>query len=104
MSSHQQLTPAILADPDALRQYPAGVPPAGVIPNFAHPQSRGSILIVVGGVMIALMVIFLANRAYTKARIIRRYSWDDLTVSLSFLGAIALYIFCAWGKPPSARP
>lgn len=96
----QQLTPAILADPDVLRQYPAGVPPIGVTPNFAHPESRGPILVIVGGLMVALMMLFLANRVYTKARIVRRFSWDDLTVSLSALGGLAMYISCCWGKLP----
>lgn len=96
----QQLTPAILADPDALRQYPAGVPPTGVTPNFAHPESRGAILVIVGGLMVALMTLFLANRVYTKAVIIRRFFWDDLTVSFSALGGVALYISCCWGKIP----
>lgn len=96
----QQLTPAALADPDILRQYPAGVPPAGVTPNFAHPESRGAILVIVGGLMFALMTLLLANRIYTKAIIVRRFSWDDLTVSLSALGGVALYICCCWGKLP----
>ena len=96
-----QLTPAMLADPEIQRQYPAAEPPPGVIPNFAHPENRGPILVTVGGLMLSLMVIFLVNRLYTKARIVQKYSWDDLTVSLSALGAMALYIMCCWGKLPS---
>lgn len=94
----QQLTPAILADPNALRQYPAGVPPTGVSPNFAHPENRGPILFIVGGLLVALMTLFLANRVYTKAMIVRRFSWDDLTVSLSALGGVVMYICCCLGK------
>ena len=93
-----QLTPAVLANPEILSQYPAGVPPPGVIPNYAHPENRGPALVAVGGVMLVLMMGFLMNRLYTKARIVRKFSWDDLTVSLSALGAIALYIMCCWGK------
>ena len=96
-----QLTPAILADPNALRQYPAAAPPPGVTPNFAHPESRGPTLVAVGGVMIALIATLLANRIYTKAKIVRKFSWDDLTVSLAALGALALYIVCCWGRLPS---
>lgn len=96
-----QLTPAILADPDALRQYPASAPPPGITPNFGHPENRGPVLIAVGGLMIALMTILLAIRIYTKARIVRKFSWDDLTVSLAALGAIAMYVAFCWGKPPS---
>lgn len=99
-----QLTPAVLADPDALRQYPASEPPPGVTPNFAHPQNRGPILVAVGGLMIAFMMVLLANRMYTKASIVRKFSWDDLTVSLSALGAIALYILGCLGKPLSLKP
>ena len=97
------LTPDILADPDALRQYPAAVPPTGVTPNFAHPESRGSRLVIVGGLMVALMTLFLASRVYTKAKIIRRFSWDDLTVSLAALGGIAVFISYCWRKLPLTR-
>ena len=88
----------MLADPEILSQIPGGTPPAGLVPNFAHPANQGPTLIAVGGVMIALMMGFLMNRLYTKARIVRKFSWDDLTVSLSALGAIALYTMCCWGQ------
>ena len=100
--AHQQLTPAILSDPNALA-HPAGEPPAGIVPDFAHPKSRGPILIIVGGIMVTLMMLALTNRAYTKARIVRKFSWDDVTVVLAALGGIVFYTCCCWGKQYSSH-
>lgn len=93
-----QLTPAMLADTNLLRQYPAGEPPPGIRPDFLYPENRGPILIAVGGLMISLMIPLLINRMYTKACIVRKFAWDDLTVLLSALGAIALYTICCCGR------
>ena len=43
-------------------------------------------------------MVFVAIRVYTKLAIIRKVSWDDLTISFSALGAIALYVLFLWRK------
>lgn len=93
-----QLTPAMLADTSSLRQYPAGEPPPGISPDFLNPENQGPILVAVGGLMISFMIPLLINRIYTKTCIVRKFAWDDLTVSLSALGAIALYTICCCGR------
>ena len=90
-----QISPASLNDPNFL-QLPALKPPPGIIPNFGHPRNRGPVLIIVNGVLLALMMTFIALRAYTKLAIVRKFSWDDLTVSLSALGATTLYVVSVW--------
>ena len=55
-------------------------------------------LIIVNGILLALMMIFIAIRFYTKLAVIRKVSWDDLTASLSALGPITLYVLFVWGK------
>ena len=72
--------------------------PPGVIPDFAHPRNREPVFIIVNGILLALMMIFIAIRFYTKLAIIRKVSWDDLTASLSALGAITLYVLFFWRK------
>lgn len=89
-----------LSDP-AILQYPAATPPPGVTPNFTHPDSKGPELVVGGGVLLAIMMISITIRVYTKLHIINKFSWDDLTIFLSALGSIALYGACIWrGSTP----
>ena len=79
-------------------QLPALRPPPGVFPNFEDPSSRGPVLIIVNGVLLGLMTVFIAVRIYTKLCLIQKASWDDLTVSLSVLGVLWLYVNHVWGK------
>ena len=90
------LSPSQFQDPAFLR-LPALPPPPGVTPNFAHPEDRGPVLVFVGGILSALMLIFIGVRAYTKLVIVRRVSWDDLTISFSAFSAFGLYIMFVWG-------
>lgn len=85
-----------LEDP-AVFNLPGLKPPPGVTPDFMHPRNRGPVLIIVNGILLALMMILIATRFYTKLAIIRKVSWDDLTASLSALGAITLYILFGGG-------
>ena len=93
----QQITTYDPQDPASL-QLPALQPPPGVVPNFTDPKNKGPTLIIVGAILLAIVVILLANRAYTKIHIVRRASWDDLTAFLSALGAIAWYTICVLRK------
>lgn len=75
----QQTSASMFQDP-AFLQLPALTPPRGVIPNFANPENRGPTLIIVGAILLTLVIIALAVRAYAKIRIVRKASWDDLTI------------------------
>ena len=52
-------------------------PPPGVTPNFADPQTRTNIFIVVYAVFTSLVVLFVSLRLYAKMWIIRSIGWDD---------------------------
>ena len=93
----QEIPTGDLQDP-AFLQLSALQPPPGVTPNFTDPENKGPTLIIVGAILLAFVVILLANRAYTKIHIVQKASWDDLTVFLSALGAIVWYTFCVLGK------
>lgn len=88
----QSLPVSSLGEP-AVSRLPGLTPPPGTTPDFTDAESRGSVLIIVNGILLVVMAIFMVIRAYTKLVIIRKLSWDDLTVSLSALGAFALYGF-----------
>ena len=93
----QPISPLSLEDP-AVFHLPGLPPPPGITANFTHPRNRGPVLIIVNGTLLGLMMIFIAIRVYTKLAIIRKVSWDDLTISFSALGAITLYILFVWRK------
>jgi hypothetical protein len=57
--------------------FPAGIPPEGVIPNHINPKSTGNTLIVASSVLLGIMMGFVFNRIYVKTCIARRFSWDD---------------------------
>ena len=82
----------------AVLQLPALKPPPGTTPNFTNAEDRGAVLTIVNGFLLVVMAIFMVIRAYTKSVIIRKLSWDDLTVSISAFGAFALYGFLVWRK------
>lgn len=60
-----------------LSEIPAGKPPAGVKPNFVDPKSLANAIITVNAVFLALMLIFLTLRIYTKAVLLHNLWWDD---------------------------
>ena len=93
----QPLLNSASGDP-AVLQLPALEPPPGTAPNFTNAENRGAVPIIVNGILLAVMAMFMMIRAYTKSVIIRKLSWDDLTVSFSAFGAFALYGFLVWGK------
>ena len=64
-----------------LARTPAGIPPPGVVPNFASPHTNGPTLITVGSISLAIMMCSVAVRNYTKVVIVRKYSPDDCELS-----------------------
>lgn len=59
-------------DPAHLANYPALLPPDGLIPNFVDPFTRGPVIIIVGSILIALMMVFVVIRIYIKTCINRK--------------------------------
>lgn len=58
-------------------QVPALTPPAGVIPNFIDAETRAPLVRSVACVTMALMLVFLTLRMYTRFRIIGSFDADD---------------------------
>ncbi|KAH8654975.1 hypothetical protein BGZ60DRAFT_532605 [Tricladium varicosporioides] len=75
--------------PEVLAQYPAMKPPLGVKSNFINPPSQQPALIILNAVFLALMVIVVAIRLYSKARILRTIGWDDYTCAMAALASTA---------------
>lgn len=75
---------AIPADvnPALLANYPAMLPPDGVTSNFVDPYTRGPVITIVGSILIAIMMIFVVVRIYTKTCINRKLHWDDCQTSV----------------------
>ncbi|MCJ1285460.1 hypothetical protein MMC26_004800 [Xylographa opegraphella] len=88
------LTPEEL---NALSSVPALAPPPGVESQFVDPQNQTLSFLLVTSILFGVMTIFFVNRIYTKAFIIRKYTWDDLTIIIAFTSSIAYYVVCIWG-------
>ena len=63
--------------PLSLADIPAAPPPPGVIPNYVNPYSEGPVLIIVGSIFVAIMLLFVSVRIYTKVKIVGKSSPDD---------------------------
>ena len=70
------LTPEEL---NALSDVPALSPPPGIQSNFVNPQNQTLSFLLVTSILFGMMGIFFVNRVYTKAFIIKKYTWDDRT-------------------------
>ncbi|MCJ1437582.1 hypothetical protein MMC27_006969 [Xylographa pallens] len=68
------LTPEEL---NALSNVPALAPPPGIESDFINPQNQSLSFLLVTSILFGIMTIFFLNRIYTKAFIIRKYTWDD---------------------------
>ena len=99
-------------------QVPAGVniddlplapPPPGVVPDFAHPQSRSYQTFVVAGIFIALSLSFTITRIYAKFVVIKSRTWDDcmslflrigpgffnnLSLDVGVAGMVRYFLYC----------
>ena len=68
----------------------------GIAPIFDDSEDRGPVLVAVNGLLSALILIFVAIRASTKAAILQNESWNDLAVLWVALGALALHTLVVW--------
>ncbi|KAG9237431.1 hypothetical protein BJ875DRAFT_453923 [Amylocarpus encephaloides] len=71
--------------------------PPGVKSNFINPPDRRAPFVVVGAVFLPIMMIFLTIRLYSKFRISRKPSWDDLTCCIAAFGTVIYYIIMVLG-------
>lgn len=54
-------------------------------PNYANPVTRGNALLVVNSIFIALVVIFVGLRMYTRLIIKRWFGLDDVFILLALV-------------------
>lgn len=55
-------------------------------PNYTHPETRGDALLVVNSVLIALVVIIVGLRMYTRLVIKRWFGLDDIFILTALVG------------------
>ncbi|KAM0802497.1 hypothetical protein BDR22DRAFT_102870 [Usnea florida] len=89
-------TPAEL-NPAQLSSTPIQPPPKGVQSNFGDAENNNKPMFGVSSLFLAITIGFFINRIYTKSYIVRRLSWDDLTITFAFLGSIIIFVACIWG-------
>lgn len=63
--------------PEQWASIPLLQPPAGVVSNFVNPENENRHLLAVTSLLLAILAIVFANRAYCKIAIVRRFTWDD---------------------------
>ena len=56
---------------------PLAPPPPGVKVDFKNPITYGPATITMGAAFLAIGLIFIILRFYTKARIVKKLGWDD---------------------------
>ena len=86
-----------LLSPEQLAQIPAGVPPPGVLPNLANPLNVGNYILIANGVLMAMMLTFVALRFYVVFRIKRKMGADDWTVVAALVGSCYYFVVVCLG-------
>ncbi|KAF2023420.1 hypothetical protein EK21DRAFT_94936 [Setomelanomma holmii] len=74
--------------PSALAQIPGEAPPPGVVPNFAHPASNVPLILGLSYFFFAVSAICFLLRVWTRAVIVKRWQWDDITITAGYIFAI----------------
>lgn len=69
----------------SLADVPAALPPPGVRPNYVNPHSEAPLLIIMGSIFVAIMLLFVSVRIYTKIKVVGKSSPDDCTSAPKFL-------------------
>lgn len=65
-----------------LSKIPALDPPPGIMPNFLDPVSRANITVIPCAGIVAVMILFVFLRMYTKIYITHSTGWDDCKTKL----------------------
>lgn len=77
-----------------LSKIPTLKPPPGVKSNFVDPPSLANAIIAVSVVFLALMLIALTVRIYTKWILLRSLWWDDYTALIAAVSFVMLKSHC----------
>jgi len=95
----------------ALAQIPAMAPPPGVKSNLVNPESIAYRQTIATSILMAIMMLFVFNRIYVKAWLVRKLSWDDGMSKSSHCDTYSLIIGLFrdvagrhhWDHPPLCR-
>ncbi|KAE8406582.1 hypothetical protein BDV37DRAFT_292122 [Aspergillus pseudonomiae] len=75
----------------------AGVipPPPGVTPDFDYSNPRGfKTEMIIFGIGLFLSTLFLAMRVYTRACLLSKFGWDDVSIIIAWVLSLATQIAC----------
>lgn len=86
-----------------LSKIPTLKPPPGVKSNFVDPPSLANAIIAVSVVFLALMLIALTVRIYTKWILLRSLWWDDYTALIAAVGSIVHFGVSIQRESPMAK-
>ncbi|KKA24571.1 hypothetical protein T310_1405 [Rasamsonia emersonii CBS 393.64] len=79
-------------------------PPPGVVPDFSLTRTTvQQKFIVVYSVTLAIAIVLLALRLYTRGAIVHSYGWDDWAVVSSAVFSIAFFALCVEASRPHRR-
>ena len=62
---------------ESLLDQPAGLPPAGITPNFDTPQNHNTVQDVTSALTISFATCAVLIRIYTKRRLLRSINYED---------------------------
>ncbi|CAD6448854.1 35f89424-9757-4290-bbdf-f4b60c6ae6a9 [Sclerotinia trifoliorum] len=85
-----------------LETIPSLNPPPGVVSDFHHRESRRGTVIIVSTFLLALALICICIRVWTKLMVARpiKLLWSDLTITISFFLAITAYVLTILNVTP----
>ncbi|KAL4976057.1 hypothetical protein BDW66DRAFT_60329 [Aspergillus desertorum] len=79
---------------EEMARTPAGIPPAGVVPNLIDPPSTGHLLIIIGSSAMGVMLIAAGLKFYTRLVIQKAFRADDWTALIGVLGTCSYFGIC----------
>ncbi|KAF2498145.1 hypothetical protein BU16DRAFT_558220 [Lophium mytilinum] len=98
--------PYIAPDPKLLKSIPPEIfetlpgqpPPPGMSSNFIDPPTRVPIVLGVSITLFVLASVCYLVRMWTKSLIMKKWQWDDLTITLGFMCSIVYFVAMIWGS------
>lgn len=78
-------------------QIPAMNPPPGIDSNLENPSTIRNLQITVLTILLFIMTLFLANRAYVKLWLMKQFRWDDATLCVGVIATLICYGTATWG-------
>jgi hypothetical protein len=73
------------------------IPPTDVIlrwptPNYDHPETRSEAFIIVNSLFLALSIVAVILRLYTRIFVVRWFGSDDIFITIAILFSIVLNV------------